>query len=136
MLLAGDVIYCPQHVLPNGVLHNTWFVLLNDGGMTKPILCLMSTSQEHRYRTASEGCNHRLNCYHIKSNKQKCFTHDSYLLLPWIKSFDFKQIARMKNEGKIEDRGKVDQECLLDILRCLSHYHDDIDADYYEMLFY
>ena len=135
MVKSGDVIFCRAFKLPDGTVHDTWFLILNDARIDQPALCLKSTTKLHRYNGASCGCNQHLNCYYIPLSMKMCFALDTYLVLPELHPLSLQKLFDLKRNGNVEERGAIDGHCMLDILHCLSHYEDDIDQDYFELLF-
>lgn len=129
MLYPGTVYYCPNYCLPDGTLHDTWFVALTSPGLRLPALSIKATSNGERFGLPGFGCNIRERCFNVPNHLEYGFTLPSYLILPDLHRLSFHRYLQYRDQKKIFIKGKLDKECLTSLLNCLEKFEDDINRD-------
>lgn len=137
MVEKGEVIYCPQYLLTEGVIHDTWFVVLDTPTLWDKMICLKSTSKGFRYGYVERGCNSdkHYKCFYIPSTWQSCFTQNSYLVLPDIYEISLTKFLDLSRKRQLISKGVLEKVCLDELLDCLSCFYDDIAEEHWERLF-
>lgn len=135
MNAPGNVFLNPNYTLPNGEKHESYFIILKPPDLANPALCAMTTSQSWRDRDTTRGCHKKTKVYSIPQSWHNVFSCDSWIVMPIIFSISLHDILTFRDKKDWIYRGRIDEECLNEIIECYKNYQDDIDTDYARRLF-
>ncbi|MCW7467791.1 hypothetical protein [Leptospira levettii] len=98
-------------------------------------LVLKTTSKNKRYNGVSQFCNPDKLVFFIPKSLQAGFKEDTYIQLNEIKKYTPKDLLRGSFNRTITEVSAINENIFNALLNCLRKIKDDIEEDYYELLF-
>lgn len=134
MVDKGDVFYCPSFIVEDGILHDTWFLILSGGTPWLPLICIKGTTKTDRFQPLSGiGCynskEYRYKSFYIPANSKECFPRNTCLPLNQIYVIPFNKFLSLRKTNKLQHKCSVSQNCLYSVLKCVSTQEDDVPVD-------
>ncbi len=136
MPTTGEIISWPNYPFPDGSHSNKLFVVLNNSSNSEdPCLLLITTAQSKWYPNFQNGCNLKLQCFHIPLEWREGLRKPTFVLLPNILEITCAQLWGMYEDGVVALNIRLSAGCFKKMKECLLLFRGDISPRHYTLIF-